>query len=172
MVDLSPPDEAEQLRQLHALNRQFERIVPHNRWLGLELVELAPARATFRLPYAEKLVGNPETGVLHGGAISAAMDAACGTAVFQALKKPMFIATLDLRIDYLKPAAPLQAVTLRAHCYKVTRSVAFVRGLAFHDDESDPIASGAGSFMLGTRSSRAAEDDKDDRGDERAKGGE
>ena len=151
-------DEAsESLRQLEALNRHFERIVPHNRALNLEILALEHARATFRLPYDVKLIGNPETGVLHGGAITAAMDATCGTAVFQALPRPMVIATLDLRIDYLKPATPPRDITIRAHCYKVTRNVAFVRGLAFHDDEADPIASGTGSFMLGTRSRRAPE---------------
>lgn len=136
--------------QLTALNRHFEQLVPHNRALGLVLVSLAPARVRFSLPWAEKLVGNPETGVLHGGAITAAMDAACGTAVFQALTRPLVIATLDLRIDYLKPATPRQDITVDAHCYKVTRSVAFVRGVAYHGDESDPIATCAGSFMLGT----------------------
>lgn len=133
------------------LHLRFERSVPHNRALGLRVESVDRARARFVLPYDLRLVGNPETGVLHGGAISAAMDAACGAAVFQALPKPMIIATLDLRIDYLKPATPGRDVTITAHCYKVTRSVAFVRGLAFHDDETDPIASGTGSFMLGTR---------------------
>ncbi len=142
--------------EMTAMNRRFALVVPHNKALGLEVLDLAHARATFRLPYAAHLVGNPETGVLHGGAISAAMDAACGTAVFQALPRPMVIATLDLRIDYLKPATPGRHVTLHAHCYKVTRNVAFVRGLAYHDDETDPIASGAGSFMLGTRSKQRA----------------
>jgi uncharacterized protein (TIGR00369 family) len=150
MVD----DDSERLRVLTDLNRRFEHLVPHNRALNLEVLAVEHARATFRLPYDVKLIGNPETGVLHGGAITAAMDAACGTAVFQALPRPMVIATLDLRIDYLKPATPPRDVTIRAHCYKVTRNVAFVRGVAFHDDESDPIASGAGSFMLGTRNGR------------------
>ena len=144
-------DQTGRLELLSDLNRRFEQTVPHNRALGLRLLALDDARATFLLPYDLRLVGNPETGVLHGGAITAAMDAACGTAVFQALRKPMIIATLDLRIDYHKPATPGRDVTLHCHCYKVTRSVAFVRGVAYHDDEADPIASGTGSFMLGTR---------------------
>ena len=144
-------EDSERQRELSEINRRFEQMVPHNRALNLEVLALEHARATFRLPYDVKLIGNPETGVLHGGAITAAMDAACGTAVFQALPRPMVIATLDLRIDYLKPATPPRDVTIRAHCYKVTRNVAFVRGVAFHDDEADPIASGTGSFVLGTR---------------------
>jgi uncharacterized protein (TIGR00369 family) len=146
------PDDPEMLQRISELNLRFEQLVPHNRALGLKLLGMTAARASFLLPYAAHLVGNPETGVLHGGAISAAMDAACGTAVFQALPRPMPIATLDLRIDYLKPATAGRDVKIDAHCYKVTRNVAFVRGLAYHDDDGDPIASVAGSFMLGTRS--------------------
>src|SRR5690606_33514114 len=115
-----------------------------------ELRSASNARAELLLPYHPRLIGNPETGVLHGGAISALMDATCGAAVFQALKQPLTIATLDLRIDYLKPAAPGRDVIARAHCYKVTRHVGFVRGVAFLDDEDDPIATCSGTFMLGT----------------------
>lgn len=136
---------------LSDLNRQFEQAVPHNRALGLVILSLERARAKVRLPYSEHLVGNPETGVLHGGAISAAMDAACGTAVFQALPRRMAIATLDLRIDYVKLGTPRRDVVIHTHCYKVTHNVAFVRGVAYHDDEDDPIATATGTFMLGTR---------------------
>ncbi len=147
------PDEA--LESLTDLNRQFEQFVPHNRALGLEILALERAHARIRLPYADKLVGNPETGVLHGGAISAAMDAACGTAVFQALPRRMAIATLDLRIDYVKLGTPHRDIVIHTHCYKVTRNVAFVRGVAYHDSEDDPIATATGTFMLGTRTQLA-----------------
>ena len=63
----------------------------------------------------------------------------------------MAIATLDLRIDYVKLGTPRRDVVIHTHCYKVTRNVAFVRGVAYHDDEDDPIASATGTFMLGTR---------------------
>ncbi len=143
-------DGAKGVELLRRLNRRFMEYVPHNRALGIELVGLEHAEATMRLPYDNKLVGNPETGVLHGGAISSLMDACCGAAVFMALREPTPIATLDLRIDYLKPATPPEHVISRASCYKVTRNVAFVRCIAFHDDDTDPIASGAGTFMLAT----------------------
>lgn len=134
---------------LAKINEAFtDSAVPHNAALGLKAVDCGPDSATLRLPYAEKLVGNPETGVLHGGAVTSLMDATSGMAVFMKLQKPTRIATLDLRIDYLKPATPEQDVHARCHCYKVTRQVAFVRGLAYHDDPDDPIASSAGTFMI------------------------
>jgi uncharacterized protein (TIGR00369 family) len=128
----------------------FVRHVPHNHALGIEVLEVGGAAARFKLPWAEHLVGNPELGVLHGGPITALLDACCGAAVFAALTELKPIATLDLRIDYLKPAETRRDVIARAECYKVTRNVAFVRAMAFHE-ENDPIAAAAGTFMLGTR---------------------
>jgi len=141
----------EHVARLRQINEAFFSVVPHNVALGIELVELDAARARLRLPWNPELVGNPATGVLHGGAITALMDACCGAAVFMGLAIPSPIATLDLRIDYLKPATPGRDIWAHRHCYKAGRNVAFVRGFAYHDDEDDPIAAAAGSFMLGTK---------------------
>jgi uncharacterized protein (TIGR00369 family) len=134
--------------------RSFAEAVPHNKALGIEILEADEKGSFYRLPYDEKLVGNPETGVIHGGAITALLDGCCGSAVFNALPQPMPIATLDLRIDYLGPAAPHRDVFARAACYKVTKNVAFVRAVAFQDDEAHPIAAAAGTFMVGTKIGR------------------
>jgi len=131
--------------------RGFVEGVPHNRALGMEVIDLERAVAVFELPYDPKLVGNPDTGVLHGGAITALLDACSGASVFAALTEWVPIATLDLRIDYLRAGEPGRNVICRAHCYKVTRNVAFTRAVAYHDDEQDPIATSAGTFMLGTK---------------------
>jgi uncharacterized protein (TIGR00369 family) len=139
--------------------RGFNEGVPHNRALGMQVTELVrgattdPFRgeAVFVLPYDPKLVGNPDTGVLHGGAITALLDACSGAAVFASLSEVKPIATLDLRIDYLRAAETGRDVTCRATCYRLARNVAFTRALAFHDNEADPIASSMGTFMLGTK---------------------
>jgi uncharacterized protein (TIGR00369 family) len=131
--------------------KSFTEGVPHNKALGMELLELAHAEAVFRLPYDTKLVGNPDTGVIHGGAITALLDGASGAAVFAALPEMVPIATLDLRIDYLRPADVGRPVLARATCYKVTRNVAFTRAVAYHDDPADPIAHSVGTFMVATR---------------------
>jgi uncharacterized protein (TIGR00369 family) len=138
--------ESEQVARLLA---HLARFVPHNQALGLRFESLKDARVILALPYDEKLVGNPLTGVLHGGAITALMDAACGMAVFLKLGEPVPIATLDLRIDYLRPATPAQEIHGRAECFKVTRSVAFVRCEAFHpESEGDLVAVANGTFMI------------------------
>jgi uncharacterized protein (TIGR00369 family) len=138
---------------LEFFNEAFKDAVPHNRALGMRVVEveLDQAAASIELDWAEHLVGNPETQVIHGGVITTLIDACSGLAVYLRLQEPMPIATLDLRIDYLKPATPRRPVRARAECFKATHNVAFVRAVAFHDDPKDPIASSAGTFMLGTQ---------------------
>ena len=142
-------DEDAQLRL--KLVRGFSINVPHNKALGMRVVDMQPSVALFERPYDEKLVGNPDTGVIHGGAITALLDGASGASVFAALVDFVPIATLDLRIDYLRPAEVGKAVMAKATCYKVTKNVAFTRAVAYHDDPDDPIAHSVGTFMLSTK---------------------
>jgi uncharacterized protein (TIGR00369 family) len=123
-------------------------VVPHNTALGLIAVDFGPSHAVVNLPYARHLVGNPVNGVLHGGVVTSLLDATGGLAVILAIKGQKRIATLDLRIDYLRPATPGRDLLARAECYKLTRNVAFVRGVAYHDDPNDAVASTAATFMI------------------------
>lgn len=123
--------------------------VPHARAIGLTVLDVQPGHVWLRIPYADFLVGNPETGVVHGGVITTLLDNGGGAAVMTALEDLRAIATLDLRIDYMKPATPGRDILGHCHCHKVTRNVAFVRGTAYHDTPDDPIASAVMTFMLG-----------------------
>ncbi len=138
-------------RVLALMDQGFRHMVPHNAELGLRMIDCAPGMAVLVLPWNERLIGNPEKRVLHGGAITTLVDACCGASVFLRLGNPTPIATLDLRIDYLKPATPDRDVIARAECYHKTKNVAFVRAVAYHDDPSDPLASAAATFMLSTK---------------------
>jgi uncharacterized protein (TIGR00369 family) len=140
------PQDKHQL--MEGINHFMSESVPHNHELGLRVVDLGTADATMVLPYSDKLVGNPETGVLHGGAVTTLIDATCGISVFVKMARMVRIATLDLRIDYLHPATPGKDLLARAECYKLTRSVAFVRALAHHGDANDPVASAQGTFII------------------------
>src|SRR6202166_3717641 len=100
---------------------------------GLRLDRAAPAEAWSSLPYRPVFVGDTETGVLHGGVVTAMLDESCGMAVQLALDGTRAIATLDLRIDYQKPATPGLDVKAHSICYRVTRSIAFVRSTAYEE---------------------------------------
>lgn len=130
------------------------QMVPHSAALGIELVSLQDGVAEVCIPYAEHLVGDPSTGVIHGGVITAALDNASGMAVHSRLERPTSIATLDLRVDYMRPAEPGREIFARAHCYQTTRSIAFVRGVAFHEDPEDPIATTVATFMISSNETR------------------
>ena len=128
--------------------------VPLMRELNLAVVEVGRGHATFHMAYQVRFIGDPETGVLGGGVITTLIDSVCGTAVQTALRKPVTIATLDLRIDYLRPSTPGSPLYARAECYKVTRHVAFTRATAWNDDPASPLAHSVGTFMLASPSSR------------------
>ena len=128
--------------------RIFMTLIPHARALGMELVEATPGVVEIAMPWSEEFVGDPRTGVLHGGVISALMDTCCGAAVMTHPTRPATTATIDLRIDYLRSATPGQRVRARAECFHVTRSVAFVRAVARDEDDDRPVATATGSFTV------------------------
>ena len=116
---------------------------------GLQLDRAAPGEAWSSLPYRPVFVGDNRTGVLHGGVVTAMLDESCGMAVQLALDGSGAIATLDLRIDYQKPATPGLDIKAHAVCYRVTRSIAFVRATAYQDSEDNPVATATACFMIG-----------------------
>lgn len=134
----------------HSIHEHLAHI-PHARALGVELVDYRDGYALVRVPYSEHLVGDPDTGVLHGGVITAVLDNASGMAVPRADLAPeqRAIATLDLRIDYMRPARPHVDLMVSAECYQLTRSVAFVRASAWQADDEKLVASSVATFMLG-----------------------
>ena len=137
-----------QFRDEAEMARLFMQVIPHARALGMELVEAGPGVVEIAMPWNPDLVGDPRTGVLHGGVISALMDTCCGAAVLTHPERPKVTATIDLRIDYLRSATPGQRVRTRAECFHMTRSVAFVRALA-HDEGDSPVATATGTFTVG-----------------------
>jgi uncharacterized protein (TIGR00369 family) len=116
--------------------------------LGLETLSWQADVATLKVSYRADLVGDPDTGVIAGGVVTSLLDHACGQAVMAALGAPAPIATLDLRIDYMRAAEPGLDILARAHCYKMTRSIAFVRATAYDRDLDDPVATAQAAFML------------------------
>ena len=127
---------------------QFFESIPHSKALGMEIVEIGDGAAVIQMPYDARLVGDPSTGVIAGGAVYALMDTCAGAAVMCRSDGTGTTATLDLRIDYMRPATPGAALTARAECYQTTRSVAFVRATADDGDRARPVATVTGAFTL------------------------
>ncbi|MCP1675517.1 uncharacterized protein (TIGR00369 family) [Natronocella acetinitrilica] len=127
--------------------RHFFSLLPHGRRLGIELDQVGASSLSTRLAYRDELVGNPGTGVIHGGVITTAIDQTSGAAAIIAIDPPEAVATLDLRIDHLRTAQPGRTLHCEAICYKVTRSVAFVRCVAHDGDDDNPVAVSMSSFM-------------------------
>ena len=128
--------------------RKFFQSLPHAVALGMQPEDMGEGVAVMSMPWREDLVGDPETGVIHGGAVSALMDTCCGAA---AMSHPLLMgvtATIGLRIDYMRPATPHQSIRVRAECHHITRSVAFVRAVATDDDTDRPVATATGTFTV------------------------
>ena len=128
--------------------KQFIEALPFAHSLKMEVQDIGEGVAVIAMPWSDDLVGDPRTGVIHGGAVSALMDTACGAAVMSHPSHPAGTATIDLRIEYLRAATPGQAITTEATCYHVTRSVAFVRATARDEDSETPVAMATGTFTV------------------------
>jgi uncharacterized protein (TIGR00369 family) len=142
---------------LARLGARMAQGTPQAAALGLELVSVEPGVAAMAVPWRPDLVGDPATRVMAGGVITTLLDHVCGLSVTSLTAVPFGLATLDLRIDYMRAAEPGRRVIALARCYKVTRSIAFVRASAFEDDEADPVATAQAAFAFtGPRPSPSA----------------
>ena len=119
----------------------------HGGRLGIMFREAGDDWVELALPYREDLIGDAASGVLASGPILTMMDMATSAGVWTKLKLFVPHATLDLRVDYLRPATPGKTVIGRGECYRITRAIAFVRGQAHDGDPDDPLAHVAGTFM-------------------------
>lgn len=143
-----PTDEPPALAAMQAMASQMMSVVPWATELGLKVTRIERAHAWAELPWREDLVGDPDSGVIHGGAITSLLDNLCGVAIAAGLQQFRSMATLDLRIDYMRPAEKGRTVIGEAECYHVTRNVAFARAWAYHDSRDRVIATAAAAFAL------------------------
>lgn len=125
---------------------RFVSTLNQARELGLTVEDAGEGFLILKLPYSDRIVGNPHTGVIHGGAITTMMDTASGSVMICALDEFELCPTLDLRVDYMRPAEPGKAVYARAETYKVTRNIIFTRCEAYQEG-GETIANCVGTFM-------------------------
>lgn len=106
------------------------------------------ASPRIRVPYRPEWVGDPDTGVLAGGLVTTLLDHVGGLAVWVAMDAFKPIATLDLRVDYMRAAQPGRDLLAQARCFRLTPTIAFVRAWAFEVDSSDPVAAAQSAYVV------------------------
>lgn len=116
--------------------------------LGLHLVAQGEDWAELTFDYDPRFAMSADNGVMASGPIISLIDTASGAAIIARNKRFRPMATLDLRIDYMRTAVPGRSITARATCYRVTRNVAFVRCEAHDGNPDDPVASAMASFFF------------------------
>ncbi len=119
----------------------------HGGWLGLQYHAHGEDWVELALPWREELVGIDGAGVLASGPIISLMDNATSMSVWTRSGSFVPHATLDLRVDYMRAAKPGNTVIGRGECYKLTRTISFIRGIAHDGDPADPVAHVIGTFM-------------------------
>lgn len=154
MTEPTPPETPPRLDETYALSGDYDVEgtlmvgLPHSADIGMRRHYVGEGQAILSVDWEERLVGDPERGVLHGGVITALLDTACGGAVMAVPERLESLATLDLRIAYMRPATKGRRIYCRAECYRLTKSIAFTRAVAFHDDPEDAVASASGTFIV------------------------
>jgi acyl-coenzyme A thioesterase PaaI-like protein len=112
---------------------------PYAKALGMKYVSSSPGHGEILLPWREDLVGQGGSDILAPGVLTALIDHVCGLAI---------MATFDLRIDHMRPAAPRGSITAAANCYKSTRNIAFLRAEAWDVSRDDLVATAQAAFIL------------------------
>ncbi len=121
--------------------------LPHCRALGLQFHAAHLGNATLVLPFKPHWVGNPLTRVLHGGVVTTLADMTGALAIYTLLTEPESVATLDLRIDYLRPGLADQALYCQSECYRLTSQIAFTRSTLYQQDPQKPVAHAVATYM-------------------------
>ena len=137
---------------LDELNKMIEVMIhskndDHFHKIGIEAIGLEPNKMIMKSEYHDDLIGNPDTGVIHGGVITSLLDTTCGFAAATALGHLGLTPTIDLRIDYMRSAKPGLPIIAEAEVYRNTKTVIFTKGIAHQGDKDKPIAHAIGNFV-------------------------
>ena len=144
---------------IDALKQLFEEKIVFNQVLGLKIASITPDKATARIDMKPQLVGHYSHNRIHGGVISACLDAmgglACMAAIgarhmneepLQRLHRFAKLGTIDLRIDYLRPGIS-EHFELRAEVMRLGSRVASTR-MEFLGADGKLLSTGAGAYIV------------------------
>jgi len=117
--------------------------------MALVIEDVSTEGVRVRMPFNPDFCVDVDQTRLHGGILTALLDSVFGLANFVSIEGISTLATLDLRVDYLRPARSRADVIVRAHCFRETRHIAFDSGSIWFDGHEDAeIARGTATFAL------------------------
>ena len=131
------------------ISARFTSLIPHARALSIEIVGINGIEVLGRMPVQAAFLGDLDRGIVHTGIVTSLIDSLCGLAVLVRIGQRDAIATLDLRVDYLRPTVLGADLHGRAECYRMTGQIAFVRATVWQQDEAEPVATSLSTFMRG-----------------------
>lgn len=131
------------------LKQVMEEMIPFNRYLGVRVARAEKGLCRLEVPFREELIGDPLRPALHGGVLSALADAAGGGAVWTGIEDDRArVSTIDLRVDYLRPAR-LETIVAEATVVRLGNRVGVADVRLFHPDkESETVATGKGVYNV------------------------
>jgi len=132
----------------HRIRRLFEEALPFNHFLGIRVVDVGDGFVHLELPFRPEFVGDPLRPALHGGVLSTLIDTAGGAATFTKLSPSAVVSTIDLRVDYLLPAAP-ELIAAEAHVVRVGNRVCVIDARLYHPSApGHTVATGKGVYNV------------------------
>lgn len=129
------------------LKHFFEKEIRFNAFLRMCVAELGEGYARLEIPYREELIGDPLRPALHGGVVSTLLDTAGGIAAFTSVAPGDLLSTVDLRVDYLRPAGLLD-LSAEGRVVRIGNRVAVCDIVAYQDDPEKPVATGKGVYNI------------------------
>lgn len=133
----------------HSLKQMMESFIPFNAFLGVRATHISKELLRLEVPFRHELVGDPIRPALHGGVLSALADACGGGAVWLGIEDARArVSTIDLRIDYLRPAK-LETVVAEARVVRLGNRVGVADVRLFNAPSPEvTVATGKGVYNI------------------------
>ena len=126
----------------------LENRVPFNRFLGLKLVEAREGFVVVKMPYKPELIGDPRKPALHGGVLATILDAVGGAAGMTTLQSTRdYLATIDLRVDYLQPGEP-EDLLAEGKLVRSGSRILFTHMVAYQGENRRVVAEARGVYHV------------------------
>ena len=127
----------------------LENHIPMIKFIGVKVLELDAGYVKLLFPYREEFIGDPRSKRLHGGYLATALDSAGGAAAMTYMtSQEDDVATIDMRIDYLRPGKAKEIIAIGEVISRRRRTIVTEMKIFHPHDEKKIIAIGRGVFSI------------------------